>query len=388
MRILFLNYEYPPLGGGAGNASAAILREYAKMPELEVDFVTSSTDESYHLETLGENICVHKLSIGKRPDSLTLQSNRDIIVYAWKAYWFSRKLIKKNHYDLTHSFFTVPCGFLSLVFRYQYGLPYIVSLRGSDVPGYSARFSFLYHFLRPLSVFIWKKAAKVVSNSAVLRTLALESSPKQPIDIIYNGVDTVRFVPDPKHGPGTSDEFRIFCASRLSHRKGFRYAIEAFSLLAEKYPQMRMTIAGGEGDAEQDLRRQVKDLGLEEKVTFSGHYTMTEEFMNRYRSQDVFVFPSLNEGMSNNMLEAMAFGLPIIMTPTGGAEELIRDGENGYIVKMKDAKDIAEKLERLINDRELLKRMGQESRRTAERMSWKSVAQGYADMYKQVAQKS
>lgn len=383
MRILFFNYEYPPLGGGAAYASQNILREYANFTDLEVDFVTSSLDGNYHLETIGQNIRIHRLAIGKNKNNLTYQSQKDLLVYAWKAYFFSRKLIKKakkenRPYDLTHSFFSVPCGFVSMLLKWQYGLPYIVSLRGSDVPGYSERFSFLYNFLKPLIVFIWKKAGAVVANSSMLKDLAVKSNKKQKIGVIYNGINIGHFRPGvfPKN-----DNFTILCASRLSRRKGFNFAIDAFSRVHKNYPDAKMVIAGGEGNAEEELKRQAKEKKLEDSVTFTGFITPNTEFLKYYNSSHVFVLPSLNEGMSNSMLEAMASGMPIIMTPTGGAEELIKEGVNGYIVRFKNSNDIAEKIEKLISNPELTKRMGEESRRIAEQMSWRSVAEKYHELY-------
>ena len=65
MRILFFNYEYPPLGGGAANATAYILKEYSKIPDLSIDLITSSIDSEYHLEKIDNNIFIHKLPVGK-----------------------------------------------------------------------------------------------------------------------------------------------------------------------------------------------------------------------------------------------------------------------------------------------------------------------------------
>jgi glycosyltransferase involved in cell wall biosynthesis len=108
-------------------------------------------------------------------------------------------------------------------------------------------------------------------------------------------------------------------------------------------------------------------------VTFFG-YIPHEEFPRYYTAADVFVFPSLNEGMSNSLLEALASGLPVIATPTGGTDELITEGSNGFVVPFQDPQAIASKLESLINDRDLARSMGQASRSKAESMSWRSVA--------------
>jgi glycosyltransferase involved in cell wall biosynthesis len=387
MRILFFNYEYPPLGGGAAYASQNILKVYSKLDNLEVDFITSSLDSNYHQETIGQNIKVHRLPIGKNENNYTYQSQKDLLVYAWKAYFFSKKLAEKakqaaEPYSLTHSFFSVPCGFISLLLYYHFKLPYIVSLRGSDVPGYSERFSFLYNFLKPLIVFIWKKAGAVIANSSMLKDLALKSNQNQKIGIIYNGIDTEIFRPSEQ--PKDSHKFIILCASRLSRRKGFNYVIDAFYKISSKYPQAELIIAGGEGNAEKELKDQVKKFKLENKVSFTGLVTPNTEFLKYYQRADVFVFPSLNEGMSNNMLEAMASGLAVIMTPTGGAQELVKDGINGYLVKFKDSNDIAEKLERLINNLDLCRNMGWESRKIAQNLTWGSVAKKYYNLYEEV----
>jgi phosphatidylinositol alpha-1,6-mannosyltransferase len=84
------------------------------------------------------------------------------------------------------------------------------------------------------------------------------------------------------------------------------------------------------------------------------------------------------------MLEAMACGLPIIMTPTGGAEELVHDDENGFIIRFADVSDIADKVERLIVNRDLAREMGKKSADIARSMSWENVANQYAEVYKGV----
>ncbi|MEK7598439.1 MAG: glycosyltransferase, partial [Patescibacteria group bacterium] len=389
------------------NATAYILREFSRIPDLEVDLVTSATGEKYELEKIGENIKIHKLPIGKNEKNLHFQSQKDLLVYAWKAYFYSKKLIKENSsshqckrnngsgeftqehfgnsrhwcggkYDLTHSFFTVPCGFVSLLLKRKYKLPYIVSLRGSDVPGYSERFSFLYNLLTPLIRHIWKKSVAVVSNSKGLKELALKTNAEQPMDIIYNGIDVEHFSPKTEARP--EGKFIITSgASRVTGRKGLRYLIEAVSSLAKRYPQIYLKIMG-DGDDKKNLEILAEELKIEKRVEFLGRIPR-ENTAPYYQEANVFVLSSLNEGMSNAMLEALASGLPLIATDTGGSQELIKDGENGFIVKMKDSTDIAEKLEKLIVNPELVRSMGEKSRERALEMSWSSVAKSYYELY-------
>jgi L-malate glycosyltransferase len=379
MKVLFLNYEYPPLGGGAATASFNILNEFSKIPGLEVDLVTSSHDEKFRLEHIGSNIKIHKLPIGKNEKNLHFQSQKDLLIYSWKAYWYSKKLIKSGGYDLSHSFFSVPCGFLSMLFKIQYKIPYVVSLRGADVPGYSERFSCLYNLLKPVIKLIWKKSGSAVSNSEGLKNLALKSKPDQKIDVIYNGIDTEKFKPAHENMP--KDKFIVTLGgTRVTARKGIRYLIEAIHKLASKYPQISATIIG-EGDEKEKLEKLSQDLEIEDKINFLGRID-NNKIPRYYQESSVFILPSLNEGMSNAMLEALASGLPILATDTGGTKELVTSGENGYMIKMKDSEDIARKVEILINNADLRLKMAKKSREKSLELSWKKVAAKYYEIYK------
>ncbi len=385
MRVLFFNYEYPPLGGGAGNATFFLLKEFAKLPDLEVDLVTSSFDDKMHVQDLGGGVTVYQIPIGKTGKEFELhhQTKKDLIRYAHRAFWFSRKLLRRNKYDLTHSFFTVPCGALSRYFWFSRKLPYIVSLRGADVPGYSERFDNMYAKLLPMIKNIWKNSAQVVSNSAGLKELAAENFPAEKIAIIPNGVDTEEFQPRPESRP--AGKFIITPgASRLTERKGLNYLIEAVKLIEKECPQVELKIMG-DGNAKEQLEAQVKELALEERVEFIGRVPR-EKTTAYYQEASVFVLLSLNEGMSNALLEAISCGLPVITTNTGGTAELVKDGVNGFVVEKQNPEQVAACIKKFKNNRSLLQAMGKESRAKAEQMSWQNVARQYHELYRKVGQ--
>lgn len=377
MRILFFNYEFPPLGGGAGNASYYLLREYSKNPNIQVDFVTSSVDEKQHVLKMGNNITIYRLPIGKNPKNIHYQSQGELLKYVWKTYSFSKKLAKENKYDLTHSFFSVPCGAISLLLKRKFGIPYIISLRGSDVPGYSERFTALYKAITPIIKKIWKEAYFVIANSQGLAELALKSSPEKEIGIIPNGIDIEEFFPDPNKKE--TDKFTIVCVSRVTPRKGIRFLIQAFNVLSKRYDFLRLVIVG-DGNEKESLENLVFSLGLKDKVLFTGP-VLHEKVLEYYQKANIFALPSMNEGMSNTMLEALACGLPLVSTNTGGTKELIEDGQNGFIVKMKEYYDLAEKIEKFLLNRNLEKEMGQKSRELAEKLAWSVVADKYINLY-------
>jgi glycosyltransferase involved in cell wall biosynthesis len=376
MKILFLNYEYPPLGGGAGNATEYLLKEYAHIPDLEVHLVTSSADGAYHNFNVGEKVFVRSVSIWKNGNELHHQSIVNVLVYAWRGYRYADKLLAKEKFNVIHAFFGVPCGAMALCLSKKYAMSYIVSLRGADVPGFSERFSLLYVFLRPLIRFVWRRAEFVVSNSEGLKQLAQKTDSHQKIEIIQNGVDIQMFKPAEKK---QNEYVRILSVSRLTPRKGLRYLIQAMKILPEK-TKIELQIIG-DGDEKNTLEQLANELGISHRVKFLGRISH-ENLALYYAQADIFCLPSLNEGMSNTVLEALATGIPIVATKTGGTEELVCDGENGFFVAQKSARDLAEKLERLINNETLRESFGQASRERAEAMSWKNTAEKYVELYR------
>lgn len=376
MRVLFLNYEYPPLGGGAANATQYLLKEYEREGGLIVDLVTSAPDREQVIETLGEDIQIHKLDIGKN-GNLHHQSKKDLLRYSYRAYRYADKLLQANEYDVIHAFFGVPCGVLAMRLGKKYKIPYIVSLRGADVPGYSERFSSLYNLLTPFIIRVWKNAHSVIANSQGLKELALKTIPDFTIPVIQNGVDTDEFQAKASES-FEQNPFTILCVSRLTPRKGIRFLIESLTYMTE-VPDAQLVIAG-EGDEKEALVELTKTFGLEERVSFLGRISH-EELSAIYQSAHVFCLPSQNEGMSNTLLEALASGLPLVATVTGGTEELVRESENGFYIEKSNPNDIAEKLTVLAKNRELCKYFGTKSRESSLKRNWNAVAKEYRLVY-------
>lgn len=364
--VLILNYEYPPLGGGAATATYNLLQELKNEEDIEITLLTSSVKE-YKEEIIGTNIRVVRFDIGK-DNRLHDQSNKDLLKYSWQAIRWMFK--HRNSYDLIHAFFGVPCGFLAMLT----GKPYVVSLRGSDVPFYSEKYAFLdKNLFQYLVKLIWGRAKFVVTNSEGLRELAYETYDKKEIGVIYNGVNIDMFKPKKKNST-----FSVVSTSRLIERKGLKYLIKAFRQFAKNKQDVEF-ILYGDGNQKEELIQVSAGL-VGSKIRFMGEATR-EELAKSIPFSDVFVLPSLNEGMSNSLLEAMASGLAIIATDVGGTKELV-DDSNGIVVEKEKSNDILEALNMLYEDRDLLESMGKSSRRKAESMNWKSMANEYVKLYK------
>lgn len=375
MKILFLNYEYPPIGGGGANASAYLFREFARMPELHIDCVTSTMAAADEVVPLADNITLYRLAVGKK--QLHYWTQGEVLRWLWRARKEVAGLQRENSYDLCHAFFAFPSGAIAWGARDHF--PYLVSLRGSDVPGFNPRFAAQYVVLKPLFRHIWRQARAVVANSEGLRQLALRLTPELSLQVIPNGIDTEEFSPAPAADLAPP---RILCVSRLVERKGVQHLIEAFPLVLQAVPEARLTVVG-EGNLLAGLRRRVGELGLGEKVDFVGHL-LHAELPSYYRQAGLFVLPSFYEGMSNTVLEAMASGLPIVASGEGGREELLR--ENAVMVPFADPSALAATMIDLLQDPARRARMGVLSRAIAEEFSWSAVAQRYVDIYRGVIQ--
>ncbi|MFA5303069.1 MAG: glycosyltransferase family 4 protein [Candidatus Nanoarchaeia archaeon] len=359
-KILMLNYEFPPLGGGAGNANYYLLKEFSKIKDLYIDLITCSAVNKFEIVDFSKNIKIHKLAIKKK--NLHYWKMTELLSWSIKAYNYSKKF---KEYDLIHAWFGWPCGAIAYLLKN----PYIVALRGSDVPGYNPRLK-LPDFLifKSLSRRIWTKAVKVIANSNGLKKLALKTLNKE-ISIIPNGVDISEF--KPLKNKKISLPLKLISTGRLIERKGYNYLIEAIS----NNENVELSLIG-EGNLMNELKAQAKSYNSNVKFLGKKSHKEVAKILPKF---DVFVLPSLNEGMSNSILEAMACGLPIITTNVGGSEELIKG--NGFIVKTADKDSLKLAINNFLSDSFLIKSLGNISLKLAQKLSWNKVAKQYLEVY-------
>jgi len=380
MKILMLNYEFPPIGGGGGQAHLALLQQYARRPELEVEVLTSAPRPGLVVEPFAGNVTITK--VGIRKQDLHLWRRAEVLDWLRKAGPQYRRMLAAKDYDLVHAFFGFPTGWLC--YRTAQKLPYVISLRGSDVPGENVRFKLDYKLLGRL-VFrpIWRKAAALVACSEGLKSRALKFLPSAAIEVIPNGVDLERFHPvDPEspRGRGDWNVLRLLTVGRLSATKRLPLLIEAVELLTGRGAKVSLTIVGG-GAQEPELRRRLSERNLRGAVTLTGRREGAG-MPKLYQQHDLFVSASMQEGMSNAMLEAMASGLPVVTTRCEGVAELIAD--NGLVVEDPQPAALAAAIEKLAADRTILKTMSVAARQRAEAFGWSEVAESYLRLYAKV----
>ncbi len=374
MRILILNSEYPPIGGGAGNASAHIADQFERMGHT-VTVVTSRFGALPHREVKGGMTIRRIPGLRRRQDRST--PLEQVIFFLSASFWIM-SLIPHFKPHATLAFFGVPSGATAWLIKKLYNIPYIVSLRGGDVPGFRPYDFHIYHRLvSPFLRIIWKNAAAVVANSGGLRQLAQAFDARTEIPVIPNGIDL-----DAYKTAGRDWTFpRLLSAGRIVHQKGLDLALRALGSLKELNWEWHIA---GDGPQMSVLQSLAKELGLGDRVHFLG-WQSREQLMKCYGQANIFLFPSRHEGMPNALLEAMASGLPVIASCIAGNEELVVDGETGYLVPSEDIEALRAALKKLLSERTSREQMGKASRQyVEENYSWESTAQQYALLLEKV----
>jgi len=204
--------------------------------------------------------------------------------------------------------------------------------------------------IRPWHGLVFRQANYVTAISEHLKQRALRMGVKVPVEVIPNGVDLTLFVPPqtvPKH-----NGVHVVTTSRLVKKNAVEDIIRALVFLPDTY---RLTIAGS-GPLEKQLKKIAHDIGVGSRVEFVGHIThsKTAELL---ATADVYVRPSLSEGLGNSFLEAMAMRVPVVATPVGGIVDFVRDEETGLFCKTNNPEDCAEKIKRCAEDSMLRKKI-------------------------------
>ena len=369
LKILIINYEFPPIGGGAGNASYYIARELSKLKH-EVRVVTAAFGDLPRVEHhLGFDI-VRIPAWRKRIERCSILEMTSFLV---SGLWHVSMHKEYRHFDKVLAFFTVPCAPMAFYMKVRWKIPYVTLLRGGDVPGFKGigKLAATAHFfLRPLIRFLWRQSDAVVANSKGLAALAKQTL-NMTISVIPNGVDTEFFKPRDWKKDITGSIQMLF-VGRLSIQKGILPFLR-FLETTHGYPEWHLKVVG-EGPLGALLKSIVAQSKiLVDRVTFTG-WLSREQLVTVYQASDIFVFPTLDEGMPNAVLEAMACGLPVLATNVAGNEDLVIDNENGYTFQIDDYQSASTPLTALINESHLRNKFARVSVKMASRYSWASTA--------------
>jgi len=370
MRVLTLCYEYPPLGGGGGRVAHGLARTLVSMGQ-EVDVVTMGFRNLPSDETV-DGVRIRRVSCLRRSAfHCTVPEAASYLAGARRA---SLALAGSGRYDLIHSHFLLPDGWLAYHLRRRTGLPFVATAHGSDVPGYNPhRLKAAHLLLSPVWKRVVRAASRIVCPSQSLASLVRRGAPAARTCVVPNGIGLSGF--DPARERGRT----VLCATRLLRRKGVQHVVASMGKLP---PEWRLVVAG-DGPFLPELRRLAAPLGG--RVTFAGWLDNgAPEYRALFETSGIFALPSEAENFPVSLLEAMAAGMPVVTTRGTGCEEVV--GDAALLVPPGDATATGEALLRLASDVAFRARLGAAARARAEnRFSWEAVARAYVEIYNEAA---
>lgn len=373
MRILLFTVDFPPILGGISAYSYGIVNGLSQLGE-EVIVLTQNVRGDFEFDRC------QKFKIIRVTNLILL---REVLFFFSFLY-----IVKKYKIEQVFNVVWLPCGVISLLASAILNFSYYVAAHGSEI--FDAN-TFLKRKIKKklkwLMRLTFKNAAKSFPVSNFTKMI-LEENKIEPENllVIPCGVDLNKFSADVDYLKitekyGLADKRVILTVARLDEHKGHDLVIKSLPKVLEKIPNLLYLIVGG-GPEKQRLGKLIGDLGLQEKVIFTG-CVPCEDIPKYYRLCDVFVMPSREtkirrhwfEGFGIVYLEANACGKPVIGGASGGISDVIIHGQTGLLVNPNDIKEISNAIQLLLTDEKYAALLGQRGRERAGRdFSWRKIA--------------
>lgn len=368
-----MNFEYPPLGGGAANATLFMARAFADLGH-EPTVLTSAMPGLPRAEAADGVRVLRLRALRRAPDRTNV---REMASFMLASLLGARKVAITGRIEGVVAFFTIPCGPAAWLLNRMMGLPYVVSLRGGDVPGHVPEIRLFHTIVTPLRRAVLGRARAVIANAPGLARKS-ESRDPVPVHVIPNGVDTEVFQPS-RTSEARGERFRILFVGRLHELKNIHMVLRSAARLEADGIAVSIDLVG-DGPERPALEALAAELGLAPRVTWHG-WRPKDEVAALYRRASCLVNPSRYEGMPNTVLEAMASGLPVVASDVGGNNDLVRSSETGFLFPLADPQALTRALGELARDPALRERMGARARALAvSDYSWQGVAARYLDL--------
>jgi glycosyltransferase involved in cell wall biosynthesis len=351
-RILILNYEFPPLGGGGGRVSFALGKGFQE-EGYAVDVITSRYGGLPRNENV-EGINVHRVKIlGRKKKQIA--SFLSMLTFLISGSLCGIRLCRKNDYTFINTHFVLPTGPLGFALSTLFQIPDILSLHGGDIYDPSKKSSPHQNgLLRRVVRFLLRRADQVVAQSQNTKQNAFQYyEPGREIQVVPLSYEPFCFSSVSRRELGLIEDRRyIISVGRIVKRKGFDYLIKSLALLDEDV-ELLLIGDGVERDALQNL---AKHLKIYHRIHFAGDVSEQKKF--QYLSNaDLYVLSSLHEGFGIVLQEAMQVGLPIVSTNYGGQIDIITNQVNGLLVEPENVNVLAEAIKQLLRDVNLYKKI-------------------------------
>lgn len=349
MKIALLSEKYTPdIGGLAISAErlARLLTSVGHDVRVFAPTLNLSPSETRTLSLNGVNIT--RFGARKRVDDTLVD-------------WF--ELIVEEHrrepFDVFHAYFLAQAGFVAAYAGRYLNIPSVVSARGNDLERAIFDPSRAAHVLYAL-----EHANAVTTNANELAKKASALIPGLEVTVIPNGIDTERFQPLPRNNMlaeslGLINETArvIGFAGELREKKGLRSLLSAYAQVNKKEPAVLLIAGDVRAGEDKQIFEEFQLSNPDAKIVITG-FVSQNDLPVYYSLMDVFVHPSLRDGLPNALLEAMACEKAVIVTPVGGIPDAVIDCENGRFVRTNDADELASTIHELFADADMRTRLG------------------------------
>jgi len=379
LKVLIINYEFPPLGGGGGVAAYDLAIEWEKHGQVDVLTSNFSGLKSYE-NVNGINVYRSRIFFRSSRDAATFISMLSFLITGFiKGF----QLCRKNRYDVINTHFAVPSGPLGYVMGKLFRIPNVLSLHGGDIYDPSKKMS-------PHKSVIFSRVVKFILNRAD-RIVAQSSNTRDNTIRYYNPDKDVEIIPLAFHPPLLSrssreklnlekDSFYFITIGRLIKRKSIDTMIRALAGINNK--KIKLLIVG-DGPEMEFLANLTESLNLTERIKFPG-YIADDDKYSYLKNADAFILTSLHEGFGIVFMEAMFIGLPIVCTNHGGQVDFLVNNENALLIDVGDVESCSKSMMRVYKDDKLYKLMSKNNKIKVKDFYAENVAGEYLKIFYEI----
>lgn len=290
-----------------------------------------------------------KVELSEKVTAYGVKSSNKILAL-WSMFSLGNRLLKQGSFDLISSQDQYFVGFVACNLARKFKIGLEIQIHGFEK----------FYGLRK------KIAQRILPRANAVRVVSerLKNKLVNDFKVDDNKITVVPIFVDVNHGLSRQsrgdDKFVFLTIGRLVEVKNFSLQIQAMSQVVKEFPQARLLILG-KGPLEDQLKQEVKDLGLSDFVQFKG---WVDDINSYYQKADAFVLSSDAEGWGMVVVQAASFALPIVMTDVGCAGEVIKDNESGLVVPVGDGGALANAMSKIIKDKDLRDRLGKGAKDT------------------------
>lgn len=363
MRILVLNYEFPPIGGGGGRFTADLCRHLARFGhDLRVQ---TSRLQGLPAWERHEGYEIYRTWSGRRQAHTCTVPEMGFYLAANLVPALKHAVSWRPRVINVH--FAVPTGVLAFILRRLTGIPYVLSAQLGDIPGgVPVQTDHLFRWVKPFTVPIWREAAAATVPSGEIAALVRRAYGLSA-HVIPNGVELEALNPLP---PKVHVPIRLVFVGRFSPQKNLLFLLEVLGRLRDL--DWRLDLVG-DGPLRGELEAAAQRLDLAARTSFHGWLTPDAATAVMRRS-DILVMPSLSEGLPLVGLQALGLGLALATSDHRSFLDIVADGVNGFICPAIDAGAFARRLRALLANPPVLLDMKKASLEIAPRFEAGRVA--------------